>query len=100
MQDFFHKDPEKIQNPVIRARACFLKNRPEGKEIMYTGMDSLYLEGVAKGEARGKAENQREVIINMLADGETAEKAARYTKLSLAEVMGIKAEYERGASRL
>jgi predicted transposase/invertase (TIGR01784 family) len=53
-----------------------------------------HAEGLEEGRSEGRSEERREMATNMLADGEPIEKIVKYSHLSEAEVLAIKASHE------
>jgi predicted transposase/invertase (TIGR01784 family) len=47
-------------------------------------------EGIEIGEARGKTEGKTEIALAMLLDGDSAEKVARITGLSIADIQKLR----------
>jgi predicted transposase/invertase (TIGR01784 family) len=68
-----------------------LELRAERDSFMY--LDSARMEGLAEGEAKGRAEGEtkiKNVALGMLADGLPLEKVVQYTGLSIGEIEKLK----------
>ena len=55
---------------------------------------SVRVKARSEGHAEGLEEGHREMAVAMLADGEPIEKIVKYSRLSEAEVLAIKASLE------
>jgi predicted transposase/invertase (TIGR01784 family) len=59
---------------------------------LLNSIETAHEEGIVKGKAEGKAEGRIETAINMLADGESKEKIAKYTGLSIEQIDRLRNE--------
>ena len=70
-----------------------LKNYRDWYSVMETalnkGLAAGLAEGLAEGKAKGEKENQMKIARNMKADGVALEMIAKYTSLSVDEIIGL-----------
>ena len=62
MQDFFCKDPKKMNFSKLAERANFFKTNHEGVSNMCKIMEDLIAKGEAKGEAKGKLDTLKSLV--------------------------------------
>ena len=90
MQDFYCTDPKRLHYREFSQRMEFLKYTKEGEEKM-TDIIELYAENKARKAAEKAAKEavyaeKIQIAQTLLADGESVERTAKLTKLSLEEV--------------
>ena len=63
LQDFFNRDPRRMNNDVIAERVMELKTKEVKKTMAVPSFDEVYEEGRADGKAEGKAEGRTEALL-------------------------------------
>lgn len=108
MHDFAEADPDKMFYKELAEKARFFKADQKGRHEMCDVLREEFRDQFAEltavvraeGEAVGDSKARKEIVINLLAAGDTEEKVANCVKIPLSEVKLMKEEYERGGARL
>ena len=103
MADFRERDPSKMVSPILRERARYFKEAPEGVDIMCRAVEELQMKAAAEAEAKAKAADEARVkaeteAAKAKAEAEAARSEAEAAKARAeaaeAEIAKIKAEAE------
>ena len=100
MADFRERDPSKMASPILRERARYFKEAPEGVDIMCRAVEELQMKAAAEAEAKAKAADEARVRAeNEAAKAKVAAEAAKVEAAAArseaaAEIAKIKAEAE------
>lgn len=94
MVDFRERDPSKMASPILRERARYFKEAPEGVDIMCRAVEELQMKAAAEAEAKAKAADEARVRAeNEAAKAKVAAEAAKVEAAAArSEAAAVKAE--------